>query len=173
MRRNGHGRTEYHLVMATEANTTRGPFAFITAAGLLLCALFLGACSIEASVDTDSQSGAPTLAAAGCPYFDSDLGPELIDGIQAVLSGADLDPSTSDPCIRRFVTATDWIELEFGPADSDQTLFAAGELATNGADVTRATLTDGQQVDVTARASSPASISTWDASLVGASVIAG
>jgi len=124
--------------------------------------------------ESDQAAPAPTAEPpAGCPYFSADLLPQLQAGIDAVLSGTSPDPSISDPCVHRFVNGGDWVEVRFVPADESVAMFGDANLMTNGVDRTRATTADGVLVDVVASASSPQSISTWDASLVGASLLGG
>ncbi len=112
--------------------------------------------------------------AASCPYFPEERLPELAAGIDSVLPSATLDEAaSSDPCVKRFSTADSWVELRFQAADENVVLFGDESLMTNGVDTTRAETSDGVLVDVVAWSSSPAAISTWDASLTGAFVLAG
>ena len=134
-----------------------------------LLIVLLASCTAE-STTTLTEGAATASTPAGCPFFDDTLVPDLEDGIDAVLAGA-AHIETDDPCVRRFEASGEWLELRFQAAGDDTGLFGDENLMTNGVDTTRAFLRDGRQVDVVASASSPQSISTWDASLVGASVL--
>lgn len=95
--------------------------------------------------------------------------------MDAVLSGATLESTDAvdDGCQQRFVAGGEWVELSYREAADDASGFAAldARLSTDGVQTTRVSL-DDQTIDVVATTSSPASISTWDASLVGGAGLA-
>lgn len=119
-----------------------------------------------------------TEPAADAPSEDpcAIVGPEATirvgSALTEVLPGAALTGVNGPGCVQRYTAGADWIELRFEPAtgDGDGLFPVTDELSTNGLDTTRVQLADGA-VDVTAAASDPAGISTWDASLAGAGAL--
>lgn len=166
-------------------------FARGVGALLLACSLF-AACSAtattvagpseaDAASTTDAAGSTESLATpspdpvgTGCPFVSPNDVAEFENGIASMLVGAvTVASGSNDPCVYRFASGDAWIELHVQPADETRQMFGDANLMTNGIDATRATLGDGRVVDVVATTSSPQSISTWDASITGAFVLAG
>ncbi len=76
-------------------------------------------------------------------------------------------------CVQRFTAGADWIELTYQDAGDDDTGFDNIDetLATDGLQTSRVDLAN-RTVEVVAMASDPATISTWDASLVAVFALA-
>ena len=126
------------------------------------------------------------LVAVSCNESADDAGdlcgvltPSVVAQIEAsmasVLTDAVLE-TTEDAgttCVQRFTAGADWIELTYQDAGDDDTGFAGlGEtLATDGFQTSRVDLAN-RTVEVVAMTSDPASISTWDASLVAVFALA-
>lgn len=129
---------------------------------LLLLASACGGGDDDAAGDPDTDP---------CELVTPAIQTTVEEGIGSVLSGAvpESPAAAGGDCVQRFTAGDDWVELTFRIADGDDAGFqqVADGLATDGVQTTRVEV-DGDWVEVVASTSDPASISTWDASLVGA-----
>lgn len=137
--------------------------------GIAFAGTVLAACSSGSSSSDEGSSGK-------CNFVTAAVQQDVTQGLEAVFMNNDEVSSgelvsSAKGCTQRFTSGDEWVELDIrvGEQDLDNELFPAGEIGTDGVQTSQITLADGEVVTVIASSSSPASISTWDASLVGVS----
>ncbi|MEM7337152.1 MAG: hypothetical protein AAF467_00820 [Actinomycetota bacterium] len=147
--------------------------ALVVATGLVVA----GCAGLDsASSERDASASTAAETSDPCASLTPDVTAGIAAGLDVVLAGAShtSTEAAGDACVVRYTSDADWVELRFQPAtgDNDQLFPISDAVSTDGARLTRVTQASGS-TDVIADASDPASISTWDASIAGASALLG
>lgn len=155
---------------------TRDTFGRFTLVVRLAAALAIGGMLLTACGSSGGDGdGSDQATADPCALLTAEVTSSLDDSMPAMLSGVEpvSTNAVGDTCVRRYESGDDWIEVAFSAADDsllDELLPVNDVILTDGGTRSVARTAAGN-VLVTAATSNPAGISTWDASLAGASAL--